>query len=294
MTAKGTTYNWRVFDDPLTPPYASNRAQYGIVPLLIWQPESTPPSYRHPVMRELYAEWEPSVYRDARTHSGYVIMTTIRLGIFWLFFIGPLLTIPLVIAAAHLVSLRHFSIVWITIAANTLAVALCAFTMPHYWAPATAAILIVIAASLRLLWVFQFRQRRFGRALVRATVVAVFLIAIIRAVIPFGKTRTDYEVWNYGRSLAGRSQIISGLRETGGQHLVVVRYGDRHSLHEEWVWNDADIDASPVVWAREMNPEADAKLLDYFRGRSVWLLEPDQSPVRLKPYPKAATRQPGK
>jgi hypothetical protein len=49
------------------------------------------------------------------------------------------------------------------------------------------------------------------------------------------------------------------------------------------VYNDADIDASPVVWARAMDAASDAELIRYFGARHVWLLEPDEQ--RLAPLP---------
>ena len=39
-----------------------------------------------------------------------------------------------------------------------------------------------------------------------------------------------------------------------GRHLMVVRDLPEHSLHEEWVYNDADVDGVKVVLARDMGP----------------------------------------
>ena len=39
-----------------------------------------------------------------------------------------------------------------------------------------------------------------------------------------------------------RESIISRLKDGGGRHLVLVRDGHDHSVHEEWVYNEADID----------------------------------------------------
>jgi hypothetical protein len=81
-----------------------------------------------------------------------------------------------------------------------------------------------------------------------------------------------------------RRDTIRQLESEGGRHLVVVRYGPHHDVHEEWVYNHADIDGSTVIWARDMGDARNRELLDYYRDRRVWLLEPDRRAAGLEPY----------
>jgi len=39
-----------------------------------------------------------------------------------------------------------------------------------------------------------------------------------------------------------------------------------------------------VVWAREVDEEQDAKLLQYFHDRRIWLVTPDTDNTFLAPY----------
>jgi hypothetical protein len=63
-----------------------------------------------------------------------------------------------------------------------------------------------------------------------------------------------------------------------------VRYQPGHDfILNEWVFNMADIDGSKVLWARDMGAQ-NSELIQYFKARKAWLVEPDYHPVRLTPY----------
>ena len=68
-----------------------------------------------------------------------------------------------------------------------------------------------------------------------------------------------------------------------GKHVIFVRYTGTHSPHEEWIYNLADIDTQPVVWAQDMGWE-NSKLVAYYPDRSFWMFEPDVDPGYLQPY----------
>jgi hypothetical protein len=87
-----------------------------------------------------------------------------------------------------------------------------------------------------------------------------------------------------------RAAILQHLASSPAKHLVLVRYGPLHDVGDEWVYNGADIDASKVVWARELDSGSNVKLLDYFSDRQAWLVEPDLPSPRLVPYSDAPWR----
>jgi hypothetical protein len=89
-----------------------------------------------------------------------------------------------------------------------------------------------------------------------------------------------------------RARILAELQADGNRHLIVVRFGPKPLQYgapnpdfDGWVFNGADIDASPVVWAREMDTEHNLRLLKYFKDRRVWLLDLEWQPPALVPYP---------
>jgi hypothetical protein len=81
-----------------------------------------------------------------------------------------------------------------------------------------------------------------------------------------------------------RLSVIHRLEGAGGRHLVIVRYASDHDPLDDWVFNHADIDGSAIVWARDMGAAGNRELLDYYRDRQVWLLEPDAREPALVPY----------
>jgi len=81
-----------------------------------------------------------------------------------------------------------------------------------------------------------------------------------------------------------RLTIQRKLAALPGKHLVMVRYSDDHNIHDDWVYNGAEIDSAKVIWAREINEERSARLFEYFHDRKVWLVTPDSDNTYLAPY----------
>jgi hypothetical protein len=127
-----------------------------------------------------------------------------------------------------------------------------------------------------------------GRWLVRSVfVVASILFATVTLalILHAGPRPTWARIWcSPAWQNVERARVLKQLEHTAGKHIVIVRYDASHDFGPgEWVYNSADIDGSEIVWARDMGKQ-NAELLEYFRTRRVWLVEPDNRPVKLVPY----------
>ena len=57
-----------------------------------------------------------------------------------------------------------------------------------------------------------------------------------------------------------RTKILTALANAGAKHLVFI-YSPTHAIErEEWVYNDADLRNSRVVWARDMGEASNLEL----------------------------------
>jgi hypothetical protein len=270
-------YNFRVTGDPLLMPYQVHESTYAVTPVFLWQSLTTEPQYRHKSLRDFYTGWTYTKYLEQQNLSGWLDMAFWKIESLWLFFFGVLLS-PFVVAIPFMWRRRSVQFA-MGVGALMLIVLLSeTWALPHYAAPATSLVFLLVVESLRQAWVAKWRGKPLARPLVGAVVplllvTAIAAVAITQHLRPVG--------WHLERA-----RMLRNLEQGQERHLVIVRYGPDHLPHDEWVYNRADIDAAKVVWAREMGPQADRQLIDYFKDRRVWLLEADQLPRHLIPYPQ--------
>jgi hypothetical protein len=288
ITAAGMGYYlWRVTGSPVRMPYQIERETYAVAPYMLWQHVRPEPAYRHAAMQKMYVHEELVGYHFFRSPLGFLAKGYVA----WIFFLGPVLTLPFLMLAFALP--RGFS--WQDINRTTLVLlfllavfiagtAMESFYNPHYSAPITGLVLALILLAMR-----QLREwNPAGVFLARAIpVICILSLGLRAAAAPLQIPLTEfYEfAWNQkGASSFGRLAIQNELLERPGSHLVIVRYRPDHEPFAEWVYNEADIDRAKVVWAREMDSAENSTLLDYFKDRQAWLLEADQVPPKLTKY----------
>jgi len=230
-------------------------------------------------MRDFYLKLELSHYLQARSVRGFLRQTAIKTGTVWVFFIGPVLTIPL-FALPWVQRDRRIRLLIITGAVSFAGTALVIFFLAHYSAPMAAVILAVILQGMRHLRAWRWEGKPTGLFLVRAIVVICVLLVPIEVRI-LAATPQPGTLSAMG---AERAKMVAQLESLPERHLVLVRYRPDHNVLAEWVYNGANIDRSRVVWARDMGATQNEELIQYYKDRRVWLMEPDEIPPRLSPY----------
>lgn len=301
-------YFQAVTGSPTRLPYVVNQQQYGWPMTLPWQDVNWV-QHDRPEFAEYYL-YELTEHIRTDTFSQLLAWNFTRLQADWRFFVGPALMIPCLFFRRICLSRRLR--LPLTCAGVVLVASYMTPHFPHYIAP----ILLPVVA----VWVQGFRYLRqakrenprpvaqaaapvertsrsvfaapatvghLGVRLSRA--IPVVLVAVITLRLSAGVLHlpdqkiTGYMSWcctSHGH--VDQQAVVRML--PSGRHLLLVRYRADHLCVEQWVYNGADIDGSPVVWARELGGEQDRKLVDYFKDRQVWIVEADAIPPRVTPY----------
>lgn len=284
-------YFWRVTGSPIVMPYQVGRESYATAPIFLWQSPRVEPAHRHAVMRDFYRRYEHDFYETEVRSSRGLITTKLAFAIALLtFYFGPALLLPLLMFPRALGDRRLRVLVGAAVVV-LIGLSVEVFFIPHYAAPLTAITLALVIQALRHLRVCQWDDRPAGVFLVR-TLPLVYAGALgLRLLAPgLGLSLAETDLWwlRLTPSERGleRARLLAHLEQSPGQHLVIVRYGPEHDPGREieWVYNRADVDRAKVIWAREMGAAEHARLLEHYRQRHVWLIEPGGQPVRLRPY----------
>jgi hypothetical protein len=169
------------------------------------------------------------------------------------------------------------------------------YFMPHYAAPITALLYALVLSMMRYMRSFCMNEKPVGLGMTRAALACCVLITAIRVSAPvFGIALAPY--WSPENCrFPERAAIIAELDRRAGRHLVFAEHPSDKNL--DWVYNAADIDASKIVWARDLGPAKNRELIDYYKGRrTVWIVDPAERQPRLRPYvaaPAGTTRTAG-
>jgi hypothetical protein len=284
-------YDWRVTGHPLRMPYVAYEEAYTVTPNLFFLPRHSVPVYRHQVMHDYYV----NRYSWPRTLRGFLLPQLDRFVGIDCFYLGVVLTFAVVMCLATLPygfkwkeMDRHSRFLLLVLAVSILGLSFEVPPNPHYAAALTCVILALVLLAMRRLRVWEWHGKPAGLFLVRAIpLICLLMVGVRAAAVPLHIPTSPR--WCWYNTLPGnlnRARILAQLDATPGDHLVIVRYEPQHDTDWEWVYNNADIDHSRVVWARDMGDAQNAELINYSKTRRVWTVDADEDTPQLRPYAK--------
>ena len=286
-------HNKAVSGDWTTLPYMLSRYQYGVPATFTFQANPVPHA-QLTAAQQLYYEGQAAVHGGTDTVLRYMERLGSRAGFSRFFLLAPLfLALPFFVPY-----LREYRFQWValTLALFALGSNFYPYFFPHYIAAVTCLFLLICVLGLARLNGVMSGCRHTGQLVARWILLlcgAHFLFWYgVHAVgdEPMLRAMGDYETGdgiNYDDP-QGRIAINRQLADAPGRHLVFVRYFASHR-YDEWIHNAADIDGARDIWALDLGPDEDAKLMRYYPDRTVWLMEPDALPPRLVRYPASAS-----
>jgi hypothetical protein len=270
-------YNWRLTGNALLMPHTLRTRTFHSSALFLWEQPRPALHYNNEQFEDFYNRWERENYRNTWRDVRRVSLEKMKRGGHTYLWWGAILLAPGFFFALRDKKIR---LLMITALLGALAVFSVIWSFGHYAAPFTCIIVALAVQSMRHLRALRVGDWPLGKWLARACVV---LLAIETGGYVVHR-ECDPHTWTCKGDVS-RAAIQEKLARMPGKHLILVRYEpEEHNIHDEWVSNGAEIDAAKVLWARELDADQNAALLDYFQDRQAWLVEPDTDNTELIPY----------
>jgi hypothetical protein len=275
-------YNWRVTQNPLLFPHTVDDNLHQSMSSFVFPALKPPLQYMNRQFDGFYNHWERNQYDH--TWAALQRISLKKIVSFQDFFLGTALLVPLLALPWIFFDRRMRFLLWQFLFCLIGMFSVVWFN-PHYAAPALATFLCLLMQMFRHMRRWKIESRPVGVGLTRA-IVLLLVLSIPPLVYHSAQDHRMFYGLVWGHANWPRADVVSQLESIPGQHLVIVRYSyDHHNVNYEWVYNAADIDHSKIVWAREIQGADISPLLNYYKDRSVWLVEADSDPAKLLPYP---------
>jgi hypothetical protein len=240
-----------------------------------------------------YLNWHPelSAIESIRTYTGPPRLSLFtELDRLQTFFIAPPLMWLSMLGLSAIVKdarTRFCLLVWVSVIALSVYIN---DAFPHYVAPFTCLAFAIMIQGLRSIAKLKLGERQVG-----AIAVSLILVGSLawdglyfKQLLQEGPLKGDLPSprhWDaaFEAPARARETIIDRFEKKQGRDLIIVRYKATGFVdHFEWVYNEADIDAAEVVWARDLGEPANQKLFSYYKRREAWLLDTTSPPLRLR------------
>ena len=255
-------YNHATTGDAFVMPYVLNHRTYWPLPFFLGENANPHPESPDPVFAKFFKVTEREYgLEKIKTLPGILSLEIGRFWQDWFFYVGPALTLPVLIGLISCMMQPPLRIAVLGFLSTALALALCVYSMPHYAAVATVAIFVFTVEGLRYLWA---TQQRGERAFVIAVVITVMAMSVTRQ----SATTSMNTTFHFPDQ---RKLIAEQLSGKPGKQLLLVTYDlDRHYPGNELVHNGADFSTEKILWARSKGRENDLDLCRAYPDRKFW------------------------
>lgn len=279
-------YNRAVTGDPFVLPHTAYDRQYTPAPNFVWQAPKPAPQFPNAEMAMAFQSVYMAHDRLRRTPGGELRALDRKVDVLrWTLFprtapesllqrASVLLYAPLFFLPAVLRTRRRNRALLVIVLLFLVAPFITAWwASAHYLSPAGAAVAILYMLCLR-------------QSFVRDGTLPFFVLAIAIWLSIEGVIAQAREPQNPIE--LQRRNIVTALTERGDEKHLILVPPDVFDC----VYNAADIDNAQVVWARELAPNANAALREYFGERRVWRLDKVNGVLRISSESRDPRRLP--
>lgn len=277
-------YQKAVTGHALKTPYAVAAEQYHVSRPFLFQAPGPIPKYRNPEFRFIYVHFELMGGENMKYLWGFLDALSQRCQWYWRFYVGPLMTLPLLAFLCHFrIRERGMWLVWIALALLTAGVLCQTWIQVHYLAPAYGLFVLILIHGVRYLRATRIRDFRWGQRFVSILPLTCVSAALINVAMPHLNTMSSTWASSTHR-YEKRENVEDTVNTSPGKSLVIVRYRmGFHNPHEEWVYNGADLVGSKILWARSMSAEENCELVRAYADRTYWIVDHWGAIVKLLP-----------
>lgn len=272
-TALQLSINFSVTGSAFVFPYQLHHKKYAAWPIFLFQKVGEAPRLANRQMTQFNDE-SMEIYRKEETAPGFLdYLLKSKCEAAWRFYFDAWLSIAF-LCVFSAIRRAKLSMICSVVAIEFVVLSLEPFFMPHYAAPITSALYLLMTQCMRELKSITIGKNRIGAIVLNCTLLGFFLSSIYGI---SSERRFDAGAW-----FQARAQIMKELsQDKESKHIIFVRYGPDHYYHHEWVYNGADLHDASVIWVHEGNADQNKEVLQYYKNRKVWLLTED-SPAELR------------
>ena len=130
---------------------------------------------------------------------------------------------------------------------------------PHYIAGIAVALILIVTLGLRRMEAMRVQYQRVGAGLSTLILVGWLMMSTLTfAADVIERPREPRLKW-----AQARAAIAAHCGNGEAQHVLFVKYLPEHSIHQEWVYNGANIDRQSVIWANDLGETRNRELIRY-------------------------------